>query len=271
FDGFDHNAQTLRILTKLEHRYAAFDGLNLTWETLEGVVKHNGPVVGPLAARTKPLPAAIVEYARLHDLELATHASAEAQVAALSDDIAYNNHDIDDGLRAGLFGVADLADVPLAGPAFAEATAKYGPLELGRLIGESVRRIIDRMVNDLLTETRARLAAARPASPDAVRRLGRPVAAFSPAMAWEMKGLREFLHARMYRHPRVNEVREHAKQVVRDLFDLLLASPEHLPAEWREQAEGPNTAPTARLVADYIAGMTDRFALDEHTRLYKKN
>jgi dGTPase len=267
YGGFDHNAQTLRILTKLEHRYAEFDGLNLTWETLEGVVKHNGPMTGPLAARKAPLPAAIVEYVARHDLELDTWPGAEAQIASLSDDIAYNNHDIDDGLRAGLFDVADLADVPLVGPVFAEVHRRYGQLEQSRLIGESIRRMIDRMVTDLVAETTARLDAARPDSPDAVRRLGRPIAAFSDALAGQMRILREFLHARMYRHARVAADRDHAKGVVRDLFNLLFDDPRKLPEEWQTRVDAADKIKRARLVADYIAGMTDRFALEEHRRL----
>ena len=265
--GFDHNAQTLRILTQLERRYAEFDGLNLTWETLEGVVKHNGPLTGPLAARAKPLPAAIAEYVARHDLELDSFAGVEAQVAALSDDIAYNNHDIDDGLRAGLFAVADLAEVPLVGPVFAEVAARYPRLELGRLIGESIRRLIDRMVGDVLAESRARIAALRPDSPEAVRRLGRPLIAFSSDMNEQQKLLRAFLFRRMYRHARVTETTDHARQVVDDLFKRFMAKPELLPAEWLAHAERPQGAKLARLVADYIAGMTDRFALAEHHKV----
>jgi dGTPase len=270
YGGFDHNAQTLRILTKLERRYAAFDGLNLTWETLEGVVKHNGPMTGPWADAKKrgALPAAIVEYAAVHDLELDTFASTEAQVAALSDDVAYINHDIDDGLRAGLFTVADLAAAPLAGPVFAEVAARHPGLEEERVIGEAIRRLIDRMVTDMLAETSMRLTAARPRSVDEVRRLGRPVVAFSDALASEARGLRDFLFERMYRHYKVNRMTSKARRVVSDLFQLLLAEPNCLPTEWRRRADGARTPKTARLVADYIAGMTDRFALEEHRRLF---
>src|SRR6185369_8896145 len=184
YGGFDHNAQTLRILTRLEHRYAEFDGLNLTWETLEGVVKHNGPLTGPHASG-KPLAAAIVEYNAAHDLALDTWPGLEAQIAALADDIAYNNHDIDDGLRAGLFSVADLASVPLAGEVLAAVRARYPGIAEDRLVAEAIRRLIDRMVADLLAETRDRLAALRPASADEVRRAGKPLVAFSAAMGHE--------------------------------------------------------------------------------------
>jgi dGTPase len=267
--GFDHNAQTLRILTRLERRYAAFDGLNLTWETLEGVVKHNGPMTGPLAnpAKAKPLPVPIADYVARHDLELDTFASAEAQVAALSDDIAYNNHDIDDGLRAGLFGVGDLAEVPLAGPVFAEVATKHPGIDSGRLIGESIRRLVDRMVADVLAESRARIAQAAPGSADAVRKLDRVLIAFSLGMEAQQKLLRAFLFRRMYRHARVTEMTDHARQVVHDLFEWFIAEPARLPAEWRSHADRPRGPKLARLVADYIAGMTDRFALAEHEKL----
>jgi dGTPase len=258
--GFDHNDQTLRVLTKLERRYAAFDGLNLTWETLEGVVKHNGPVKNP--------PPSIKAYVAEHDLELATWPSAEAQVAALADDIAYNNHDIDDGLRAGLFDVADLKDVPLVGPVFAELMERWPGLERGRLIHEAVRALIGLMVEDLLEETQRRLAARNPRSADDIRCLDGPVVAFSDAMRANDKALKRFLFDRMYRHYRVNRMTSKARRVVRDLFELFLAEPACLPTEWREQTENAPRAQAARVVADYIAGMTDRYALDEHARLF---
>jgi dGTPase len=271
FGGFDHNAQTLRILTQLEHRYAEFDGLNLTWETLEGVVKHNGPLVeAPLCqgGGDEALPAAIRDYVAVHDLELHTYAGAEAQVASLSDDVAYNNHDIDDGLRAGLFEPEDLDEVPLVGPVFREVGRRYPDLERTRLIHEAVRRLIDAMVGDLIAETRRRLDAAHPASAQEVRELGAPVVAFSDQMSANDKALKSFLHDHMYRHERVNEMTGEARRVVGALFERLLAEPACLPPEWRVRAEGPETPATARLVADFIAGMTDRFAFAEHERLF---
>jgi dGTPase len=271
YAGFDHNAQTLRILTKLERRYADFDGLNLTWETLEGVVKHNGPLLRndkkSLSNSLLPLP--IKEFNEEFDLQLTTYASAEAQVAALSDDIAYNNHDIDDGLRAGLFDPENLADVPLVGPVFAEVGRRYPGLERQRLIHESVRRVIDLMVADLLAETRRRLAEASPQSADDIRALERPVVAFSDAMAANDKALKSFLFKRMYRHYKVNRMTAKAKRVVRDLFDQFFEDPDCLPDEWRERADGAGTPRTARVVADYIAGMTDGYALREHARLFQ--
>ena len=263
YGGFDHNAQTLKIVTKLERRYAAFDGLNLTFETLEGLVKHNGPVhLGP------DLPVAIRDYVANHDLELSTWPGPEAQVAALSDDIAYNNHDIDDGLRAGLFSIDDLAAVPWVGPTF-EAVAQAHPgIERPRLIHEAVRRLINEMVADLIAETRRRLEVLKPQSVDDVRLAGRPLVAFSPEMAANDKALKEFLHRRMYRHYKVNRMMSKAKRVVEELFHLFMAEPNVLPPEWASQCDGPGTPRTARRVADYIAGMTDGFARAEHVRLF---
>ncbi|HEX3860679.1 MAG TPA: deoxyguanosinetriphosphate triphosphohydrolase [Stellaceae bacterium] len=265
FGGFSHNDQTLRILTRLERRYAEFDGLNLSWEALEGTAKHNGPLLGPGAAH--PVPPWIAEYDRQHPLALDTHPGPEAQVAALADDIAYNNHDIDDGLRAGLFTVADLADVPLVGPMFDEVARRYPGLDESRLIHESIRRVIDRMVRDLVAETGRRLAESGVASVDEVRRLGRPMAAFSDEMRQHDRALKGFLFERMYRHYRVNRMSSKARRVVRDLFQLFLGEPECLPGEWRPSPRG-TPLETARIVADYLAGMTDRFALDEHRRLF---
>ena len=266
FGGFDHNAQTLAVLTRLEARYAEFDGLNLTWETLEGVVKHNGPIVGRAGA--KPVPDSIAAYVAGHDLELDTYPGAEAQVAALSDDIAYNNHDLDDGLRAELFAIDDLRDLPLVGAMFESVARSYPDIEHPRLIHECVRRLIDHMVSDLLAETRARLESTGVESAEAVRRLGRPVAAFSDEMVANDRALKKFLFERMYRHYKVEEMAEQARKVVSDLFALFLAEPGKLPELWRGRARGPNTKATARLVADYIAGMTDRFAFDEHGRYF---
>jgi dGTPase len=265
--GFDHNAQTLRILTKLEDRYAEFNGLNLTWETLEGAVKHNGPLVD--RHRTlADLPAAIVEYCRDQDLELDGHAGPEAQVAALSDDIAYNNHDIDDGLRAGLFDVSDLGELPLVGETFAHVSHRYPGLSQQSLIHESVRRIINAMVEDLIAETGRRLQELSPKSVADIRAAGRPVVAFSEAMARTENSIKAFLYKRMYEHWRLNRSHAKARLVVTDLFTLLFGDPACLPSPWRERAEKALSGPRARIVADYIAGMTDRFALDEHRRLF---
>jgi len=266
FGGFSHNDQTLRILTRLERRYAEFDGLNLTWESLEGTVKHNGPLRG--AGIDRPVPPTIAEYDRCHPLALDLFPSAEAQVAALADDIAYNNHDIDDGLRAGLFLVSDLTEVPLVGPVFGLVAAQYPGIEEPRLIHEAIRRLIDLMVGDLIVETRSRIAASRVDSAEAVRGLGSPVVAFSAEMRRNDRAFKDFLLERMYRHYRVNRMSSKARRVVHDLFALYLAEPQCLPSEWRELAAGPDGQQTARVAADYLAGMTDRFALDEHHRLF---
>jgi len=262
FGGFDHNAQSLRVVTCLEERYAEFRGLNLTWETLEGVVKHNGPL------SSDRLPGAIAEYTKNHDLELTTFAGAEAQVASIADDIAYNNHDIDDGLRAGLFTIEDVCAVPLVGEAFAGVRGDYPDLDEPRLIHESVRRIFGDMVADLLAESKRRLDEAFPRSADDVRRLADPVAAFSEAMDERVRLLKEFLFQNMYRHYKLNRMTSKARRVVIDLFKLLSDQTHCLPSEWRRRTEGLEEGDRAEIVADYIAGMTDRFALDEHRRMF---
>ncbi len=265
YNGFDHNAQSLRIVTKLEHRYAAFDGLNLTWETLEGLVKHNGPII---AQPGKPVPLAITEYNATQDLELATWPGAEAQAAAISDDIAYNAHDFDDGLKAGLFALEPVLELPLIGPIVKGIADRYPDLEKGRLIHESLRALIAAMVNDVILEAHRRFTALKPNSAADVRGLGQQLVGFSAEMAAAERAMKEFLFANMYRHTRVNRMTSKAKRIVRDLFDLLLAEPHLLPEDWHTGIDGPKTLKTARRVADYIAGMTDKFALDEHARLF---
>ena len=265
FGGFDHNEQTFRILTRLEQRYAAFDGLNLTWETLEGTVKHNGPL---RLAGGQAVPASIAAFDREFDLELGSQPSGEAQVAALSDDIAYNSHDLEDGLRAGLFSVADLRDVPMVGPVFDELRALYPNIDSGRLVYEAVRRMIGLMVSDLLAESERRLATARPDSVAALRGLAAPVVAFSEAMVAHDRALKAFLFEHMYRHERVNRMMSKMRRVVSDLFARYLDEPQCLPREWQDGCAGAGTATTARRVADYIAGMTDRYALAEHQKLF---
>ncbi len=264
FGGFDHNAQSLGVITRLEERYADFDGLNLTWETLEGVVKHNGPLVG--GKNVKPLPRVIAEYAEKQDLELDTFAGAEAQVTALADDVAYNNHDIDDGLRAGLFTIKDIADVPLAGPIFEGVAKEYPDLDESRLIHEAVRRLIGSMVEDLLAETRRRLGEAKVTAPEDIRRLGRPVVGFSEEMAAHEKAVKAFLFDHMYRHDRLKTMTSMARRVVRDLFGIFSENPERLPDDWLGKLDKADENTAAQVVADYIAGMTDRFALDEHQK-----
>jgi len=269
YGGFDHNARSLSVVTRLEQRYPEFDGLNLTWETLEGLVKHNGPLTGPLAGRRgeNGVPRDIATYVTDHDLEIDTYASAEAQVAALSDDIAYNNHDIDDGLRAGLFSVEDISAVPMVGDIFADVAREFPDIDRSRRKHEAIRRMIGIWVGDALAESRRRLEAAAPQSADEVRALDHPVIALSDEMRELDRQLKAFLFENMYRHYRVNRMTSKARRVVRDLFNLLIEEPDSLPTEWRQKTAAPRTEKTARTVADYIGGMTDRFALDEHARL----
>jgi len=265
YGGFDHNVQTFRVVTKLERRYPRFDGLNLTWETLEGVIKHNGPVTDQLA---KPSWSAIAEFDAQYDLRLGTWASAEAQVAALSDDIAYNNHDVDDGVLAGLFNLAELEEVPLIGPNVKSARADFPDCEDGILRLEAVRRMIGAMVDDVLAETRRRVEADKVASPEDVRMLGHATVAFSRDMVEDLAQLRAFLMERMYRHWKVNRTRSQARRILAEMFQLFMAEPDVLPTEWFARAEGRDEAGRARVVCDYIAGMTDRFAIEEHRRLF---
>jgi dGTPase len=268
YGGFDHNAQTLRVLTKLERKYPLFDGLNLTWETLEGVVKHNGPLVR-YGATLADLPVAIQEYVATHDLELESWPGPEAQVAAHADDIAYNNHDIDDGLRAGLFTLAEIREeVPMVARVLGEVERDYPNLDEFRLSAETVRRLIGVWVDDLVWESSNRIAEANPKSVEDVRAAGKPLVGFSDQMNEHQAVLRRFLMQRMYRHWKVNRSRSHAKRLLRDLFELLLAEPELLPPGWQVGADGPKGQRTARRVCDYIAGMTDDYAIEEHRRLF---
>lgn len=271
--GFDHNAQALRIVTRLERRYAGFDGLNLTWETLEGLVKHNGPLLdaqGNLFGRyaEKGVPGAILEYNALHDLDLAGFASAEAQSAALADDIAYNAADIDDGLRAGLFTLDDLRQVPFLAALLEDIDKAYPGLEQARAVHELVRRTITRFVEDVIRESEKRLAALAPRHVNDIRAAAVPVVAFSETMIVADKDIKRFLFTNMYRHPRVQVLRKGADRVVRDLYERLTLEPRLMPEEWRKDLTGADEARTRRRVADYIAGMTDSYALDAHRRLF---
>ena len=270
YGGFDHNAQALRIVTRLERHYAGFDGLNLTWETLEGIAKHNGPVIGPNADKKHegPLPYALAEVNADWDLELDTHASAEAQVAAIADDVAYSHHDLHDGLRSGLFTEEDLMELPVSGPAFEEVDRLYPGLEKMRRRHEALRRVFGRMVEDVIAVAQNRLAAAQPQSVDDIRQMGTTIIRFSKPLYQELKAVRSFLFHRMYRAPSVMEVRAQVTRVVDDLFPLFLKEPGLLPQEWRADLEAAaDETQLARIVADYVAGMTDRFAIQEHARL----
>jgi dGTPase len=259
FGGFDHNAQSLRIVTLLEARYAGFDGLNLTWEALEGLVKHNGPITAPTGY--------VAEYNSLHSLELGTYASAEAQVAALADDIAYHSHDLDDGLRAHLFTLADIEALPVVGDCLAEARALQANLPEGRLRHETIRRVLDRLIRDVVEESRAALQRLDPRSADDIRTAPGVVVAFSPPMAEANRVIKAFLFAHMYRHWRVNRMASKARKMTAALATLLLEDPSLLPDEWGERAGRPGSQRAAETVRDYIAGMTDRYAQDEYRRL----
>ncbi|MGZ3377427.1 MAG: deoxyguanosinetriphosphate triphosphohydrolase [Phenylobacterium sp.] len=265
FGGFDHNVQTFRVVTKLERRYPRFEGLNLTWETLEGIIKHNGPVTDKLE---KPSWSANAEFDADYGLRLDGWASAEAQVAALADDIAYNNHDVDDGVQAGLFNLDELRGIPLIGPHVASAVADYPAVDVGILRLEAVRRMIGAMVADVLAETRRRAAADRVGSAEDVRVLDHALVAFSRDMAEDLSALRSFLMERMYRHWKVNRTRSQARRMLAEMFQLFLAEPDVLPAEWYARTQGKGEAGRARVVCDYIAGMTDRYAIQEHRNLF---
>ncbi|AUQ50476.1 putative deoxyguanosinetriphosphate triphosphohydrolase [Phaeobacter inhibens] len=262
YGGFDHNAQAIRVVTSLERHYAEFDGLNLTWETLEAIAKHNGPVVGDL-------PWALAECNAAVDLELHTHASAEAQVAALADDIAYNNHDLHDGLRAGLFTDADIMELPVIGAAYHAVDSRYPGLDGRRRRHEALRRVFGVMVSDVIDGARRRLAASGARSVEDVRSLGAPVVVFSDALWADLKEIRAFLFTRMYRAPSVMRKRAEVSKVVEALFPHFLNHPEEMPARWQgDIAAAAGETALARIVSDYIAGMTDRFALQEHRRLF---
>jgi dGTPase len=271
--GFDHNAQTLRVVTSLEHRYPDFDGLNLTWETLEGIVKHNGPLTERSGApvgryREHGIPAGISEYDLAHDLELWSFASLEAQVAAIADDIAYDAHDIDDGLRAGLFTVDDLKTIPLAAEMIADIARHYPGLDDGRRGAELVRELISRLIGAVVSEARRRLDAAQPKSVDDVRSHGEVLIAFSADVGEAEAGIKSFLKLRMYRHSRVMRVMGDAEQILFDLFARYQKVPDDLPPEWRPPEGTDTETDRARRIGNFIAGMTDRFALTEHQRLF---
>ncbi len=263
YGGFDHNAQTLRLLTYLEQPYPTFDGLNLTWECLEGIVKHNGP----LALKEQELPWALRAYEGYQDLELDGYASLEAQLAAIADDVAYHNHDLDDGLRAGLFSLKSLKDLALVGEVLSAVEQDYPALDEDRLIREMNRRLISFMINDILEETQKRLQQADPKNVEDIRGFGAPLAGFSEEVGPYEKDIRQFLFKNMYRHYKLNRLSYMAQSIVRDLFGVFVSTPSLLPPFRYERPHDPKTPETARFVCDYIAGMTDRFALEEHARL----
>ncbi len=273
FGGFDHNAHTLHVVTALERRYADFDGLNLTWETLEGLVKHNGPLTDRAGRpaeryRERGLPRAIADYSALHDLQLWSHPSAEAQVGAIADDIAYDAHDIDDGLRADMFRIEDLAGLAVIDDILREIAAGHPRIEPARRAHELVRRLITRMIEDVIAQSRRHIVEIEPASADEVRAAGRPIIGFSAAMASADRAIKGFLYPRLYRHARITRIMGDAEQLVRRLFEHYVAEPGNLPAEWTEGLDPADAAGRALRVADFIAGMTDRYAMVEHARLF---
>jgi len=271
--GFDHNAQSLRVVTMLERRYPAFDGLNLTWEALEGIVKHNGPLIDrngePVGRyREHGVPVGISEYVAFHDLELASHASLEAQVAAVADDIAYDAHDIDDGLRAGLFTVDDLGGIPLIADINAVIFARYPVLDEPRRGAELVRELISYLIEDVFSETCRRLGDVQPRSAGDVRNCGRTLVGFSAEAEKTEAEIKRFLKTHMYRHERVMRVMRDAERVVRDLFARYRSEPKDLPSDWLPPEEHGHAGAEARRIGDFIAGMTDRYAITEHRRLF---
>jgi dGTPase len=264
YGGFDHNAQSLKIVTLLERRYAGFDGLNLCWETLEGLVKHNGPLTAADGARP---PSYILRYDALHPMELGTQASAEAQAAAIADDIAYNAHDIDDGLRSGLLGFDELLEVAMPARILGEIEARHPGLDRVRKTHELQRRIITRLVEDVIDESLRRIAAAGVRSCAEVRASAAPVVGFSPGVEAEVAGLKAFLFPRLYRHPRIMADMTSAERVVERMFEAFMQDPSLLPQEWRDAGDLPESARAER-IGDFIAGMTDRYANDTHRRLF---
>lgn len=265
YGGFSHNDQSLRVLTVLERRYPKWPGLNLTWETLEGVVKHNGPVHGDM-------PWTLEHLQSLIDIQPETHASLEAQIAGLSDDIAYNNHDLEDGLRAALFTVSDLEEIALLDEVLDHVRAEYPDISDHYLVQETIREMIGRMVDDVLDETRSRLVLIRPDSPEDVRAAGQNIVGFSEEMEEKVDELRDFLFERMYRHYTQNRIWAKIERIVTGLFDSFMDNYRLLPTEWQGRVEesGGHTdeQPRARAVADYIAGMTDRYAIKEYEKLF---
>lgn len=273
YGGFDHNAQSLRVVTRLERRYAEFDGLNLTWETLEGLVKHNGPLLdreGRGLGPRGPVPKSILDYNELHDLALDRHAGVEAQCAAVADDIAYNAHDIDDGLRSGLLTLDMLDEVPLTRDLLAQVRERYPALDPVRTGHELIRRQITVMVEDVIAASVALLAGVDPHSADDVRDCGRTVVTFSPDMAVRERELKAFLFSHLYRHPEVMRVRAEADRVVRELFAAYFADPRAMPEGWREGLDRAEQRVRARHVSDFLAGMTDTYAVKEYQRLFDR-
>lgn len=270
YGGFDHNAHSLKIVTKLEQKYPRFDGINLSWETLEGLVKHNGPLIGP---GCEPLPLEIAEYNAIQDLELDGYPGAEAQVASLADDIAYSNHDTDDGLKTGLITVEEISSVDFFKHHYEQVKKEYSTVEHSRIVAETVRRMINDMILDVAEASRKNLAELDPQSVEDIRACGRPVIAFSDGMKKQMKELKGFLFPNMYRHYKINQMTSKGKRIIRDLFTLLFAENNILPTQWQKKVlQCPDSEDgrkqKARIIADFVAGLTDASAIELHTRLF---
>ncbi len=265
YGRFEHNDQSLRVLTTLERKYPNWNGLNLTWETLEGVVKHNGPMLDEPYIAVRELQDKV-------DLRLDTYASMEAQVAALSDDIAYNNHDVEDGIRAGLFSMDDLNQIPILKRVIEQVREEYPDIRERYLVQELKRNMIGVMVDDVLKETRHRLSKVKPESPEDIRMAGMQVVSFSSEMYEDVQKLRRFLYDRMYRHYTINRIELKVERIVGDLFNAFHKNYKLFPDNWQRRVEEAqavdNERERARIVADYIAGMTDRYAIREHERLF---
>ncbi|SMF66291.1 dGTPase [Xaviernesmea oryzae] len=270
YGGFDHNAQSLRVVTKLERRYAEFDGLNLTWESLEGLVKHNGPLLTKTGEGTRgPVPQPILDYCQLHDLELASYASLEAQVAAIADDIAYNTHDIDDGLRSGLLTFEMLEEVPFLAGLMADVRARYPHLEASRFAYEVTRRQITRMVEDVIGVSQDNLRKLKPESAGDIRAADHVISTFSADMAETDRCIKKLLFSRIYRHPDIMRIRAGATQIVQDLFRAYMDDPSLMRSHyWVNHISGLGEAARARHVGDYLAGMTDTYAIRAHGELF---
>ena len=263
YDGFDHNAQTLRILTSLEERYPLFEGLNLTWETLEGVVKHNGPLLNPHIV--------IKEYNNIHDLELDTFPGLEAQIASLSDDIAYNNHDIDDGFRAGLITLSDLKKIDLFSEIIKEINIEFKNIDDYMIVKELIRRLIGLMVNDLISNTKKNIDKIKPNDPEQIRSQKSLVAGFSDFFISQDNQIRKFLRSRVYEHSSIENERVRSMRTIEDIFSKLIKDIDLLPIKLREKCDTPYSKISARVICDYIASMTDRSVVENHARLYDKN
>ena len=260
YDGFDHNAQTLRILTSLEERFPSFNGLNLTWETLEGVVKHNGPVLNPHIV--------IKEYNKLHDLELNTYPGLEAQIASLSDDIAYNNHDIDDGFRAGFISLDDLKNIELFSEIIKEINSEFKGIDNYMIVKELIRRLIGLMVNDLIKNTKKNISKVNPKNAEEIRSHNGLIASFSDFFISQDAQIRNFLRSRVYEHDSIEKERVKSMRIIEEIFSKLIKNIDLLPIKLKEKCDSPYSKITARVICDYIASMTDRSVVENHARLY---